>query len=200
MAFPEKQFTICLINTKIILNRAMKILLLNGSPRRGNTYTALKALKEGLTNIDASYISQIDTTSMAVAPCIACEFCKEHGRCAVNDDTNTVINEIAEADVIIFATPVYWWGISAQLKVIIDKFYSQEALLASLKKRIGVIVIGQLPQDNVQYKIIEEQFRCITDFLGWEMLFCNTYSAYKPDDISSDNDALNQLRGLWKMI
>ena len=178
----------------------MKILLLNGSPRRGNTYTALETLKEGLSNIETSCITQIDSTSVAVSPCIACEFCKEHGRCAVNDDTNNVISEIAESDVIIFATPVYWWGISAQLKVIIDKFYSQEKRLASLKKKVGLIIIGQLPQDNVQYKIIEEQFRCIADFLGWEMLFCNTYSAYSATDLACDDAAIIQLRDLWQKI
>ena len=84
----------------------MKALLLNGSPRRGNTYTALKSLAEGFSRIKNLEVSQIDTTSVSVAHCIACEYCKDHNRCAVNDDTNTVISAVAEADILIYATTV----------------------------------------------------------------------------------------------
>ena len=105
----------------------MKILLLNGSPRRGNTYTALEVLKRSFANIPNAEVSQIDTNKVEVASCIACEYCKKHGKCFVKDDTNAVIDAIVSADVLIFATPVYWWGISSQLKAIIDKFSPADA-------------------------------------------------------------------------
>ena len=178
----------------------MKALLLNGSPRKGNTYAALEELKKGFSNINDLEISQIDTTSVAVAHCIACEYCKEHSRCAVNDDTNAVINAVAEADILVFATPVYWWGISAQLKVVIDKFYSQQTRLAASKKQVGLIVTGQLSTDNPQYEIIYQQFKCISDYLGWDLVFCNTYSAYERDDLKKNKDALLEIEQLWKKI
>ena len=178
----------------------MKALLLNGSPRKGNTHTALNVLKTGLSNIPELEICQIDTTSVAVAHCIACEYCKDHSACAVNDDTNAVINAVAEADVLIFATPVYWWGMSAQLKVIIDKFYSQQKRLLASKKKVGLIVIGQLSTDNLQYSIITKQFECICDYLGWELVFCNNYSAYSKDDLKKSKAAILELDQLWKKI
>ena len=178
----------------------MKALLLNGSPRRGNTYTALKSLAEGFSRIKNLEVSQIDTTSVSVAHCIACEYCKDHNRCAVNDDTNAVISAVAEADILIFATPVYWWGISAQLKVIIDKFYSQQKRLGSSKKQVGLIITGQLAVDNPQYEIISKQFECICEYLGWDLIFCNTYSAYAKEDLAKNKDALSEIQQLWKKI
>lgn len=178
----------------------MKILLLNGSPRKGNIFTALDALKQGLSNIQGAEIFQINATDVNVSHCVACEYCKESGKCIVEDDTNSVINAVAEADILIFATPVYWWGISAQLKVIIDKFYSQQNRLLSLKKKVGLIVTGQLSVDNVQYAIISRQFESICNYLGWDLLFCNTYSAYLKDDIKNNRSALLELYYLCNKI
>ena len=178
----------------------MNALILNGSPRKGNTYTAIEALKEGLTNIDNLQISQIDTTSVSVSPCLACDYCKTHSNCAFNDDTNAVINAIAEADLLVFATPVYWWGISAQLKVIIDKFYSQQKRLSSSKKQIGLIIMGQLATDNPQYQLIHQQIKCISDFLEWELVFCHSYSAYCLDDFAKNQAGISEVRQLWKKI
>ena len=56
------------------------------------------------------------------------------------DDTNPTIEKIAEADMIIFATPVYWWRMSAQLKLIIDKCYCRGLQLKN--KKVGTIVVG----------------------------------------------------------
>lgn len=178
----------------------MEVLLLNGSPRRGNTYTALKSLKSGLYDHKHIKVTQIDATSVSVSPCIACEYCKEHGKCAVNDDTNAIINQIAESDFVVFATPVYWWGISAQLKVIIDKFYSQQKRLASSKKRVGLITVGQLDADNIQYKIISQQIQCIADYLGWEVMFRNAYSAYDVSDLAGNGEALSEIYKLAEKI
>ena len=178
----------------------MKILLLNGSPRRGNTYTALEVLKRSFANIPNAEVSQIDTNKVEVASCIACEYCKKHGKCFVKDDTNAVIDAIVSADVLIFATPVYWWGISSQLKAIIDKFYSRQQTLLTQKKKLGSIVSGQLSTDNAQYAIILKQSECICDYLGWDYLFCKTYSVYEKDDMKKNETALSELGQLWKKI
>ena len=104
----------------------MKALLLNGSPRKGNIHTALESLKKGFSNIDGLSVSQIDATKVKVSCCIACEQCGKTKGCVFKDDTNKILDEIIDADILVFATPVYWWGISAQLKVIIDKFYCRQ--------------------------------------------------------------------------
>ena len=66
----------------------MKALLLNGSPRQGNTYTALEALKKGFANIEGLEVGEIEATNVDVSPCVACDTCGETGKCVFDDDTN----------------------------------------------------------------------------------------------------------------
>ncbi len=63
-----------------------------------------------------------------------CGVCQCSKGCVDKDDTNPTIDKIAAADMILFATPVYWWGMSAQLKLIIDKCYCRGLQLKNKKK------------------------------------------------------------------
>ena len=85
-------------------------------------------------------------------PCKGCGVCQCYKGCVDQDDTNPTINKIAAADMILFTTPVYWWGMSAQMKQIIDKCYCRGMQLK--EKKIGVIVVGGSPTDNIQYELI----------------------------------------------
>ena len=178
----------------------MKAVLLNGSPREGNSYTALAALKKGFAHIEDLVIEEIAAGDVSVSPCLACEVCHDSGMCVFDDDTNEIMDDIVSADVIVFATPVYWWGITAQLKLIIDKFYSRSSQLMECKKQVGIIVVGQRPVEDTQYALIRKQFECISDYLGWDIAFYNAYSAYDAGDLAENADAIAELEGLWKEI
>ena len=116
----------------------MKKLILNGSPRQGNTVAAINAFTGGADND----FEIINLKAKKIAPCKACLFCQNEGNCIDKDDTNEVIAKIEEADFILFATPVYWWGMTAQLKLAIDKLYARCNLLKAQKKQIVVIVLN----------------------------------------------------------
>lgn len=78
---------------------------------------------------------------------------------------------------ILFATPVYWWGMSAQLKLIIDKCYCRGMQLKN--KKVGTIVVGGSPVDSIQYELIDKQFDCMAkiSFMGFafpEVILCNS--------------------------
>lgn len=160
----------------------MKILFLNGSPRHnGNTHTVLQMIKELETFHSLEFI---DVCTLKLNGCMACDSCKDNGgHCISLDESDMVIQKILEADIIIFGTPVYWWGVSAQLKIIIDKFYSQDEILKTMRKKIGIIAIGANDIKNPQYRLIHEQFSCIAEYLHWELLFFKAFSAYKPGEI-----------------
>ncbi len=178
----------------------MKILILNGSPRKGNTVAALEALKSGFENIEDVHIREISANDAAVSPCIACEACGSESRCVFDDDTNDIVDAVMESDVIIFATPVYWWGITAQLKVIIDKFYSRSLKMHGLDKKVGVIVIGEAEQDDPQYGLITKQFGCICDYLEWKLVFSKTYTAGAAGELADSKEAMAEIGGLWKNL
>ena len=171
----------------------MKILLLNGSQRKGNTVTALNSLKKEFADVPNTEVKQIDANEVSVSQCIACMSCGTEGKCVFDDDTNMVVDAVMEADAIVFATPVYWWGITAQMKLVIDKLYCQCSNLAKMKKKVGVVVIGEAEQSDPQYQIISKQFECICGFLGWDIEFCNTYSAGDVNDLAEDTEAVRQL-------
>ena len=100
------------------------------------------------------------------------------------------------ADAIIFATPVYWWGITAQLKLVIDKFYARASKFAGTGKKVGTVVIGEAELDDAEYEIIQKQFECIADYLGWEIAFAKSISADKPKDLAGDEAMLAELEKL----
>ena len=55
---------------------------------------------------------------MKIAPCLGCDGCKRGEKiCVQKDDSQLLMNEMRQADYIVFATPVYWWGMTAQLKL-----------------------------------------------------------------------------------
>ena len=100
----------------------MKVIIINGSARKGNTLTAIEAFVKGAS--EKNEIEIIEPDKLNIAPCKGCGACQCSKGCVDKDDTNPTIDKIAAADMILFATPVYWWGMSAQLKLIIDMILS----------------------------------------------------------------------------
>lgn len=178
----------------------MKAVLFNGSPRQGNTCAALGALKKGLANIEDLEIKEINANDAGVSPCIACESCKPSGVCVFDDDTNNIMDDVIEADMLVFASPVYWWGLTAQLKTVIDKFYCNIDGLKKKKKKVGLLLVGEAEQGDPQYRIIREQIGCICEYLGWEMAFSKSYSAYYVGDLEKVDGAMAEIEALWKTV
>lgn len=178
----------------------MKVLLLNGSPRKGNTCAALDALKKGIGDGTELELKEIYADQVSVSPCIACENCGCQSHCVSDDDTNDVIGAVLEADALVFATPVYWWGMTAQMKLIIDKFYSQATNLAKRIKKVGIIVVGEAAQGDTQYDLIAKQFECICNHLGWKIAFSNSYSAGAAGDLAGNAEAMAEIEGLGKLL
>ena len=174
----------------------MKILVLNGSPRKGNTLTAITAFAKGVSN--KHELEVVDTYKLKVSPCKGCGACQCYKGCVAKDDSNMIVDKIVEADVVVFATPVYWWGITAQMKMVIDKCYCKGALLKN--KKAGIIVVGGAETDDKQYKLIKSQFECISEYLAWDILFYNAYLATKTDDLANNESSIRELEHLGTMF
>lgn len=174
----------------------MKIVIINGSARKGNTLTAIEAFKKGAAVGNDVEIIQPD--QLHIAPCKGCGACQCYKGCVDQDDTNATIDTIASADMIVFATPVYWWGMSAQLKLIIDKCYCRGMQLKG--KKTGLIVVGGSPVDNIQYELIRKQFDCMAGYLSWDMLFQKSYYATARDELAKDAAVLEELEMIGREI
>ncbi|OQA87308.1 MAG: putative NAD(P)H-dependent FMN-containing oxidoreductase YwqN [Lentisphaerae bacterium ADurb.Bin242] len=181
----------------------MKILILNGSPRLdGNTRTALHEIEKGIrANKSGAEVEFIDVACRKLSPCIACDGCKENGgSCVIPDESSALVQKVFEADVVIFGTPVYWWGVSAQLKMLIDKFYSKDTVFKEQKKRIGLVIVGAAGPENKEYELIRGQFQCICDYLGWNLLFTESISAWNVGDLAKNTQKMTELGDIWKKL
>ena len=176
----------------------MKALLLNGSPRKGNIFAALGAIEEGLETINGLEVENIRLQEMNIAPCMGCDACKGNGgSCIIGDDGNVIIEKLYEADILIFGTPVYWWGMTAQLKIVLDRMYSKSQGKLGDKK-IGYVIIGGDDTSNIQYELISKQFDSIAKYLDWKVVFAEKYSAYGKDEIADNQEKMDYFRELGK--
>ena len=104
----------------------MRILVLNGSPRpKGNTKGMVEAFREGAVTV-GNQVDVVDVCRLKIGGCLACEYChtKGHGSCAQKDDMQEVYALLKEAEMLVIASPIYYHGISGQLKCVIDRFYA----------------------------------------------------------------------------
>ena len=144
-----------------------KIVVLSGSPRKyGNTDLLVEAFAKG-----ASEHSEVEVISVAdhnVAPCVGCNSCfdRENNHCFRDDDMTKIYAKLKEADMLVIASPVYFYGISAQLKAIIDRLHTPMRNGFNIKK-LGLILVGaaQLPE---MFDAIIIQYRLVLDFFKLE--------------------------------
>ncbi|MEJ2627298.1 MAG: flavodoxin family protein, partial [bacterium] len=100
-----------------------KAILINGSLRaKGNTDTIIKSLLQGAQNTDI-LIKQFVLRELKISGCKGCYFCYDHNKCSIKDDMQKIHKELQQSDLIIFASPMYWWGVTGLMKTFIDRLY-----------------------------------------------------------------------------
>lgn len=102
-----------------------KILILMSSPRKSsNTNELCRAFSEGASSA-GHLVSQINLASLKLNPCLACDYCGSHeGKCVQRDDMHQIYEAFDWCDVIVLASPLYYYTINAQLKTVIDRLYA----------------------------------------------------------------------------
>ncbi len=99
----------------------MKVLAFRGSPRRnGNTDLLLDRVLEGVRTVTEN-IRVIRLADLDIGPCQNCGGCDKTGRCIVGDEMENVYRDVEEADRIVIASPIFFAGLSAQTKTMIDR-------------------------------------------------------------------------------
>jgi multimeric flavodoxin WrbA len=99
-----------------------KILAVMGSPRKGgNTELLVGKLAEGALSKGAK-VHTIRLADMEIRECDGCHVCWNGKNCCKKDDMLGLYEKISESDVIVFGTPVYWFGPTALMKLFIDRF------------------------------------------------------------------------------
>ena len=144
-----------------------KIVILNGSPRKnGKTASLVKAFIEGAES-SGNEVKEIYLTGMNIKGCLACEACQRNGgNCVQKDDMSIVYEAFVWADVIVFASPMYWGTITGQLKITIDRMYALFGKYSSVQMKKKCVLI--MTARSTMYEMSEDFYSIFTRFLGWE--------------------------------
>ena len=149
----------------------MNILILSGSPRKGgNTELLVDAFAKG-----AAKHHQVEIVSVRdykVNPCLGCNACfrSEANTCAQQDDMPVIYekmmvstNHLSQADMLVIASPVYFYGISAQLKAVIDRFHNPIRDSFHIKK-MALLLVGAATLPELFDAILTEYNLCLKFF------------------------------------
>ncbi|MBE0526566.1 flavodoxin family protein [Candidatus Thorarchaeota archaeon] len=102
----------------------MRVIVLRGSPRRrGNSDTLADHFVKGLKNQTDVEIHDFILNDMKIRPCQGCESCmiSHDHKCVIDDDMHQIYSVFADADVVVWATPMYWGYMTAQMKIALDR-------------------------------------------------------------------------------
>ena len=146
----------------------MNILALYSSPKkRSNSSFLLDTILQEAEKSGRHSIEKLDVARMELKPCLACKTCFHNGtgECVQKDDHPILMEAYRKADYIFMSTPLYWWYVSAQLKLVIDRLYPPP--YDHIKgKTVHLVMTGESPTTDVGYKVVEESFRSIFSFVG----------------------------------
>ena len=115
----------------------IRILGICASPRRGgNTEILLDAALSGAASAGAS-VEKIVLNELCLRPCQGCDACAKGLRCVIKDDMRQIYKRVGESDALVVASPIYFGSLSAQAKIMIDRFQPYWIRKYLLKKPVS---------------------------------------------------------------
>lgn len=152
-----------------------KILIISGSPKKnGNTAVLIKWFSDAAEAQGAkTKIIQAGFLKSRTNGCISCRMCqkrKEYG-CVLDDDVKQVIDRMIESDVIVFATPLYFFSASAQTKIVLDRMFSlykwdnaAGTMETILKGKMLVVIASAFEAEGLD--VLEKPFAMTAEYSG----------------------------------
>ena len=125
----------------------MKIIVLMGSPNEnGSTRMLADAFAQGAKT--AGHTCEIiDVCHANIHPCIGCVRCGYEGPCVQKDDVETIRGKLLASDMLVFATPLYYFGMSAQLKTVVDRFCAYNSSLNGKHLKSALLAVAWRNRD-----------------------------------------------------
>ncbi len=172
-----------------------KVLILNGSPRK-NGYTSL-LIDTFIENLNDEYSFEIiDCNSLNVNFCVDCRYCATNFKCVINDEMQEIYTKLENADILVFATPVYFYSVTAQIKTLIDRlqvyFYRHiNGKNSEIKNKVGVLIsVGGAKEYPNQFVGVETMTKGAMKDLNCTLE--KSFFLSKTDDV--DHDTLEALK------
>jgi multimeric flavodoxin WrbA len=177
---------------------SMKAIGIVGSPRKnGNVDTLVQTVLDGAK--EAGYqITKYNLNEMKNSGCQACAYCKSHDHCRLDDDISTLLREIAEANAVVFGSPIYFALFTGQFKLMEDRMYSFIDAGFNSRLRPGkkaIIVTSQGNPDLSAYEKTTAAFAEALKFLGFEVVeIISMVNGGAPDAVLQRKDILDKAK------
>ena len=146
--------------------RKMKIVILEGSPNKHGSSNMLgeefaKGAKEA-----GHEISVISAAHSNISPCGGCVACGYDGPCIKKDDMEHIREQILGSDMLVFVTPLYYYGMSAQLKILIDRFCAFNGSIQRKRMKSALIAVAW-NGDDWTFEALEAHYRTLVRYLNF---------------------------------
>ncbi len=174
----------------------MKVLLINGSPKvNGCTARALTEVENTL-HAHGIETERINVGVKDIRGCIACNYCREHGKCVFNDLVNETAPKFAEADALVVGTPVYYAGANGQLLAFLDRlFYSTSGVFDKTMKLGASVVSSRRAGSTSAFDEINKYFTiCSMPIVS--STYWNEVHGFTAEDVEDDKEGLQTMRNL----
>lgn len=187
--------------------RSKRVLVLLGSPRKkGNSTILARQITKGAESMGAK-VETIYLNGMDISPCQGCYYCQQEKRpgCAVDDDMQSVYPKLLESDAWVIASPVYWFSMSAQTKIFMDRcfamFRDTPEQSPFFNKRIAIAMsYGDSDAFNSGCVNALRSFQDAYNYVGARIVGMVYGSAEKPGEIMSNQGLMQQAEELGKKL
>lgn len=165
-----------------------KVLLMCGSNRDAYSYRILKEIQKNVVNAKL-----LKLKDYKIEFCKGCLFCDKNSKCIINDDLNKIVNQMLNNDIIVFAIPNYFGGMSGLFKNFIDRLHYMYKRSILKDKKIIFIYTGALEDDSITLKEMTESTHNIEKYLELSVIKRYSFSSRKELDINKVNDIIDFL-------
>ena len=143
----------------------MKIVVLQGSPnKKGSTFILADCFRQGAE--DAGHtVEMIDVAHAKIHPCTGCIRCGYEGPCVQKDDVEFIRKKILDGDMLVFATPLYYYGMSAQLKIFIDRFCAFNSSMQRKHMKSALLTVAW-NSDSWTFEALEAHYKTLVRYLN----------------------------------
>ena len=143
----------------------MNIVILEGSPNKnGSSNLLADCFRQGAEEA-GHRVEIIDAAHAAIHPCTGCIHCGYEGPCAQKDDMEKIRKQILNADMMVFVTPLYYYGMSAQLKILIDRFCAFNSSIQR-KHMKSALLAAAWNSDNWTFEALEAHYQTLVRYLN----------------------------------
>lgn len=145
----------------------MKITILMGSPNRnGSTNMLVNEFIRGAEEAGHS-CEIVDVCHADIHPCTGCVACGYEGPCVQKDDVEIIRRKLLETDMVVFATPLYYYGMSAQLKTLVDRFCAFNSSLNRRHLKSALITVAW-NTDDWTFEALAAHYKTLVRYINFE--------------------------------